>query len=371
MNLELTTPHARIRTISLEDFRNYRAASIDLFAGQNVFIGANGQGKSNILEAIYALSSGRSFRGARDKDMIRHEADRAVIKGLVGEDDTEVALEYQRNSGRRAYVFDQKLARVLDMVGRLPAVVFSTTDLAIIDGGPSERRAFLDAELALLSPSYLQAFAGYRKALEQRNAALRAVREGRSGSDALSPWEIALGERGALVRRSRADWLEALTPLVAREHIALGGPGEVVEIESIQVDEATDAAAIEQLLRERRQIDIAAGHTTAGPHRDDLLILLNGQEARAFASQGQRRTIALALKLAVAHYWRERMKVVPLVLLDDIMSDLDSARRHAVMALSGRIGQLIITATDLEALDPQVRSDAKVFEVVNGEIHAK
>jgi DNA replication and repair protein RecF len=371
LNLRLTTPHARIRTVSLEDFRNYRSASIDLFAGQNVFMGANGQGKSNILEAIYALSSGRSFRGARDKDMIRHEAERAVIKGVVSEDDTEVALEYQRNSGRKAYVFDQKLPRVLDLVGRLPAVVFSTTDLAIIDGGPSERRAFLDAELALLSPSYLQAFAGYRKALEQRNAALRAVREGRTGADVLSPWETALGERGALVRKSRAEWLEALTPFVAREHTSLSGPGEDVEIETIHADEAADAEALETLLRERRQIDIAAGHTTVGPHRDDLLIVLNGQEARAFASQGQRRTIALALKLAVAHYWRERMNTVPLVLLDDIMSDLDSARRHAVMALSGRIGQVIITATDLDALDPQVRSDAKVFEVVNGEIHAK
>jgi len=260
---------------------------------------------------------------------------------------------------------------VIDLVGRLPAVVFSSTDLAIIDGGPSERRAFLDSELALLSPSYLEAFAGYRKALEQRNAALRAVREGRSSSDALGPWEIALAERGAAVRKSRAVWIDVLAPIVAREHASLSGPEEIIDIVSIHADEAIDALALERLLGSRRAIDIAAGHTTAGPHRDDLRILLNGQEARIFASQGQRRTAALALKLAVAHYWRERMNVVPLLLLDDILSDLDASRRHAVMSLSGRIGQVVITATDLDSLDEQVRSEAKVFEVVNREVHPR
>ncbi len=331
-------------------------------------MGQNGQGKSNILEALYALSSTRSFRGARDKDVIRHNQDRAMVRGVVGPDDSEISLEYQRTGGRKAFLYEQRLPRVLDLVGRLPAVVFSTADLAIIDGGPADRRGFLDAELSLLSPSYLNAFTGYRKAVEHRNAALRSVREGRADIASVSPWDVAVAERGALVRQARADWLVSLLPFAAREHASLSGATEQLAIETVHADEGLGAEQLQNLLVERRQSDLAIGHTTVGPHRDDLLILLDGQEARAFASQGQRRTIALALKLGVAHYWRERMHVLPMILLDDIMSDLDSDRRNAVMAVSGSLGQVVITTTDLDALRPEVGSDAKVFEVRDGTV---
>ena len=342
-------------------------AEIALHSGQNVFVGQNGQGKSNVLEAIYALSSTRSFRGARDKDLIRHGEDRARVAGVVGEDDSEISLEYQAHGGRKASVFGQKLGRVLDLVGRLPAVVFSTTDLAIVDAGPSARRALLDSELSLISPSYLSAFAGYRKALEQRNAALRAVREGAS-QDVLAPWETAIADRGALIRASRREWLDNLVPIAAREHSNLSGVDEGLNVVPVLADEAMDAESLLALLIRERKRDIAIGHTTVGPHRDDLKITLNNEDARAFASQGQRRTIALALKLAVARYWRDRLGILPVILLDDIMSDLDSDRRHAVMSISGSMGQVVITTTDLDALRPEVRSDAKVFEVRNGKI---
>lgn len=366
--MELTGYFSRITKIALHDYRNYSSVELDLYTGQNVFVGLNGQGKSNLLEAIYALSSTRSFRGARDKDVIRFGADRAIVSGEVGEDATEISLEYNRAGVRRASVFGQRLTRVLDIVGRLPAVVFSTTDLTIVDAGPSERRSFLDSELSLISPSYLKAISGYRKALEQRNAALRAVREGSAAQD-LEPWEFALADKGAQIRVSRADWLAELVPIAAREHSNLSGTGEALEIQTQNADEAGDAETLLTLLRARRSQDIGAGHTTIGPHRDDLRITLDGEDARAFASQGQRRTIALALKLAVAHYWRERLGVLPLLLLDDIMSDLDAERRNAVMAVSGAMGQVVITTTDIDAIRPEVRSDARVFEVREGTIN--
>jgi DNA replication and repair protein RecF len=367
LNSELTTTRALISKVSLEDFRNYASVSVGLHTGQNVFVGANGQGKSNLLESIYVLSSTRSFRGARDKDVIRHGTDRAVVCGTVGPDGTDVRLEYNQTGGRRALVFEQKLPRVLDLVGRLPAVVFSSSDLAIVYAGPAERRAFIDSELSLLSPSYSSASSGYRKALEQRNAALRAVRDG-SSQTLLTPWDAALAEKGSLLRAARVEWLRQLMPLAAREHACLTGNRELLEVRLMPADQTKCADELRELLLARRHQDIASGHTSSGPHRDDLEIALNREEARAFASQGQTRTIALALKLAVAHYWREQMGILPLLLLDDIMSDLDADRRHAVMAVSGAMGQVIITTTDLESLRPEVRSDAKVFEVRSGEI---
>jgi DNA replication and repair protein RecF len=358
---------ARITKLSLNDFRNYHVVEVSLHAGQNVFVGANGQGKSNLLEAVYALASTRSFRGARDKDVIRLGAEKAAVSGVVGEEDTEISLEYNKSGGRRAAVFGQRLPKVIELVGRLPAVVFSSTDLAIVDAGPSERRGFLDAELSIISPSYLKAFAGYRKALEQRNAALRSVREGASRSQ-LDPWEAALSEKGAQLRLARAEWLAELIPIAAREHAELSGCAESLAVQPENVDDAEDAETLDRILKARREQDISAGHTTVGPHRDDIAITLNGVEARAFASQGQRRTIALALKLAVAHYWKERLGILPVVLLDDIMSDLDIDRRNAVMAVSEAMGQVIMTTTDIEAVLPEVRSDAKVFTVQEGTI---
>ncbi|MEO7453898.1 MAG: DNA replication/repair protein RecF [Fimbriimonadales bacterium] len=365
--LEINGVRSLISRIRLMDFRNYEAIDLELHSGQNVFVGLNGQGKSNLLEAVYALSSTRSFRGARDKEVIRFSAEKATVTGHVGADDTEITLEYNRTGGRSAYLFENKLPRVLDLVGRLPAVVFSTTDLAIVDAGPSERRGFMDTELSLISPSYLKEFAGYRKALEQRNAALRAVREG-SDQATLDPWEAALAAKGAQLRHTRSEWVSDLLPLVQREHKGLSASDDELDVHPKNVDEAETPEDLLELLKSKRSIDIASGHTTVGPHRDDLTITLAGEDARAFASQGQRRTIALALKIAVAHYLRERLNILPLVLLDDIMSDLDASRRTAVMAVSGSLGQVIMTTTDLDAIRPEVRSDARVFQVHDAQI---
>jgi DNA replication and repair protein RecF len=369
LKLDSSGQKAFISKLSLVDFRNYERATIPLHSGQNVFVGPNGQGKSNLLEAIYALSSTRSFRGARDKDLIRFSAEKAVVSGIVGEEGVDISLEYNLAGGRRASIYTQKLPRVLDLIGRLPAVVFSTTDLAIVNAGPSERRSFFDSELSLLSPSYLLAFTGYRKALDQRNAALRAVRDGASQSQ-LDPWEVTLAEKGALIRQARAEWLTALLPLAANELQGLSLSEESLDMRPLNADEAEGQDSLDRLLKARRAQDIAAGHTGVGPHRDDFTITLNGIEARAFASQGQRRTVALALKLAVARYWKEQLAVLPVVLLDDIMSDLDVARRNAVMAVSGSMGQVVITTTDIDAIRPEVRSDARVFEVRNGRVES-
>jgi DNA replication and repair protein RecF len=371
LDLRFPTTCASVHRLELVDFRSYSALALDLHPGQNVIYGKNGQGKSNIVEALYLLASTRSFRGSKDKEMIRHGCESSRVGAVIGDNATEVSIEIRNGSPRRAFVNSQKLPRVVDIAARVPAVVFSSADLAMVDAGPAERRSFLDTEISLLSPSYLIAHTAYKRAVEQRNAALRAVRDGRSPQECLYPWEAAIAEKGSAVREARRQWIQRLLPAAEMEHSHLAGEKETLGIEPTHADESSDSAGLAELLSRRRLVDIASGHTSVGPHRDDFRIVLNGRDARSFASQGQRRTLALSLKLSVAKYWRDVMRVVPIVLLDDIMSDLDAERRQAVMRVSGKLGQVIITTTDVDSLRSEMSSDATFFEVSEGEVVAR
>ncbi|MGI8922869.1 MAG: DNA replication/repair protein RecF [Fimbriimonadales bacterium] len=352
----------------MRHFRNYAESSIDLAPGHNILVGSNGQGKSNMLEAIYALATTRSFRGAKDADVIHHHASEAEIGITAGEEDTELKLTYVREGRRWAAVFGQKLPTVHDIIGRMPAVMFSSSDLDIVSGEPSDRRKFLDGEISLVSPAYLKAFSGYKRALEQRNASLKKIREGELLAAALDPWDVQLATRGAVLRASRIDYMVEIAALAAEKHRELTDSVEELALTYKPADEAsTEEGHLNELAKSRRQ-DIVAGFTTVGPHRDDFYIGIDGSSSRAFGSQGQQRTAVLAIKLSVALYWRDRMRIVPIVLLDDIMSDLDERRRNLVMSVSGNLGQVVITATDIHQILPEVRSGAKVFEVSHGTI---
>ncbi|MBA3725667.1 MAG: DNA replication and repair protein RecF, partial [Armatimonadetes bacterium] len=292
----------------VRDFRNYAEASIDLVPGHNILVGANGQGKSNMLEAIYALATTRSFRGAKNADVILHHASEAEIGITAGEQDTELKLTYVRGGRRWAAVFGQKLPTVHDLIGRMPAVVFSSSDLEIVSGEPAERRRFLDGEISLVSPAYLKAFSGYKRALEQRNASLRKIREGELLTDALDPWDIQLAAWGAVLRASRIDYLVDIAALAAEKHRELTDSIEELILTYTPADEAsTEEGNLNKLVKSRHQ-DIGAGFTTVGPHRDDFYIGIDGTSSRAFGSRGQQRTAMLAIKLAVVIYWRNKMR---------------------------------------------------------------
>jgi DNA replication and repair protein RecF len=355
-----------VTLLRLSDFRNYARLEVVFAEGHNLIVGRNGEGKTNLLEAIYALSTTRSFRSSKDQDVIRFGQPEALIEACVGEDATEVSLRYPRGGRRSAGVFGQALPRVQDLIGRLPAVCFSSSDLAIVSGEPSDRRRFLDTELSLLSPAYLKAFAAYKKALEHRNALLRSVREGGGSASQLEPWEVQLSHSGSLIRRIRSEFVSSLSPIVEKRHRDLSTGLESLAIQVSPCDPSREPDELLRALLERRSTDIGAGMTTIGPHRDDLDVSLDGNPARAFGSQGQQRTAVLAIKLAVATYWRDELGQVPVLLLDDVMSDLDEHRRAMVLAVSGEHGQVIITATDRKLLG--VPSAAAVFTIENGTV---
>jgi DNA replication and repair protein RecF len=360
-----------VQRLSVSDFRNYSSADVDLAPGHNVFVGRNGQGKSNLLEAIYALATTRSFRYAKDADVIRHGAQTASISAVAGEESVVLSLSYVRGGWRHASVFGGRVPKVQDIVGRMPAVCFSSADLRIVSGEPADRRKFLDTEISLVSPAYLGAFSRYKKALEHRNAVLRKIREGEASFDALEPWDVQVAKSGAILRAGREAYLAELNRLAAEKHLELSDSAEKLDLAYQMSDEASSENDLLEALCKRRAQDVGAGFTTVGPHRDDLVVTVDSAGAKEFASQGQQRTAVLAIKMAVALYWRNELRTVPIMLLDDIMSDLDERRRNLVMSVSGSLGQIVITATDIGQLLPELRSGAKVFEVANGTISEK
>lgn len=372
MASELTvcaTPGAAFGTqLRLTGFRNYREAVVELSIGRNIFIGENGQGKSNLLEGVYALATTRSFRGAKDSELIGRDFDSATAAIEVGEERVEISLTYKRGGRRSAAVFGNPLPRVQDIIGRMPAVCFSSADLDIAAGEPAARRRFLDTELSLTSPAYLGAFSGYKRSLEQRNAVLRAIREGVSGRAALEPWTTKAAEYGAAMRQIRREYVEWLAGTAAEQHGGLSG-GEEMAMVYVPSDSAASAEELAAEMDARVHADIAIGSTGTGPHRDELAIRIQDLPARSYASQGQARTAVLSIKLAAAIYWKERLGMLPVLLLDDVMSDLDQKRKEQVLSITGEMGQVLITATDVGQIPEDILAGAKVFKVSQGMIY--
>jgi DNA replication and repair protein RecF len=358
----------RAQHLHLSGFRNYSLLDLELAPGLNLFIGANAQGKSNLLEGIHLVSSTRSFRDAKDREMVQVGQESALVRVTPdgGRPDLEIRLGIV---GRRsARLGGSQLPKVSDLVGRLPSVCFGSGDLEIVSGQPARRRRLLDLELSQLFPKYLDAYATYKRSLEQRNSLLKAVREGSASQSALDPWDQKLTPAGATIRQMRIEYVEALSGFASERHSELCGGTEELSLRYASEDDAFTADALIAEIGRRRPKDIAAGTTTAGPHRDEVVIEIDGMGATSHGSQGQRRTAVLAIKIAQVDYWRDRRGTMPIVLLDDILSDLDAARREQVFALAAAFGQAIITATDFDALNPEITSGAEVHRIEAGRV---
>lgn len=352
--------------IRLADFRNYATASLEFDEGLNLVIGKNALGKSNLLEAISMIATTRSFRGAKDRAMIRTGCDQAIVSANTAE--SVLTLTIPEGGRRRAMIGGNEVQRVQELIGRAPVVTFASTDLELITGEPSRRRRFLDLEISQLSAQYLKTFSEYRRQLEQRNALLKQVRDGLEQLRNIDVWDINLSISGSILRRLRVSVIESLSAFAMVRHAELSGRGERLSLAYSVHDGAMDQASLLSVFRERHAADLAAGTTTAGPHRDDLTIEVDGRAANAFASQGQQRTAVLAIKLAQMDHWRMRERRMPALLLDDIMSDLDSVRRRQVLRMSSSFGQVFVTATDLESVRDSVPADAALFEISDGKV---
>ncbi|HMS54002.1 MAG TPA: DNA replication and repair protein RecF, partial [Fimbriimonadaceae bacterium] len=319
-----------VRHVSLTSFRNYARLDIDLSSGFNVIFGENGQGKTNFLESLVLVSSTRLLRGMRDAEAILIGSERASVSAVVGYRGMELGVILQPGIRKKALLNGLGLPRAADLIGRLPAVCVSAADLPIVSGEPSDRRTFLDIELAQLFPAYLRDLTIYKRAVEQRNALLRLAQETSVSPDQFHPWENQIADHGSAIRASRVRFVESLNEH-ARSVQAFLGLGEVLTLSYQPKDQATNAESLLDALERHRPQETARGSGLIGPHRDEVLIEVNGREARLFGSQGQQRTAMIAIKFATYLFGKQELGFAPLLLLDDLFSDLDFGRRSRLV----------------------------------------
>ena len=343
----------RIRLIRLADFRNYTAAEIAPCENVTVFTGDNAQGKTNILEAVYLCCTGRSHRTSHDREMIRAGADLARVyvdaERSDGRHDVEIVLSNLER--RRVKVAGNAVSRSGELLGHVTGVLFSPEDLRTVRDGPAERRRFVDMELSQIRPSYYYALQRYNRALKQRGALLKDVSAGACPEDALDMWDESLSESGAVIMNMRRDFIQKLCAAAEEIHAGVSGGAEKLLVEyAPSVDAGSDARdAIARQLRRNRAADVRRMITSAGPHRDDVRVLLDGMDARAYGSQGQVRTCALSLKLSELEIMRAESGEAPVLMLDDVMSELDPVRRRLLIRRIENV-QTLVTCTDLSDL---------------------
>ena len=358
----------RLRSLRLRNHRNY--AQLDLVPGPgvNVFIGANGQGKTNLLEAAAMLALSSSPRARRESELVGPVAASSRIEADVENAGRTVQLAITLNvegeRTRRVIEVDGVRRRAFDLPGNFRVTLFWPDDLGLIKAGPELRRRFLNQMLVQVEPGYARALAGLRRVIEQRNSLLKRMAAGEGGGDVLEAWDQELVQLGTEVAGARARAVEELVPEAARCHAQIAA-GERLEIAYVGPPENL-AEAVHNSIAE----DLRRGTTGVGPHRDDLRVLLDGQEARSFGSQGQQRTAVVSLKLAEAALIARRTGERPVLLLDDVLSELDGERRTALLDEVAGEGQVIITSVEAGPFPPELISKAMVWTVENGRIQA-
>lgn len=338
-------------TLVVRDFRNLAALDLTVEAAGLAIVGDNGHGKTNLLEAVAYLRLLRSWRGARDADVVRFGAAgfhvRATLRPPARVHTASVG--YERATRRKRAMLDGvEQSRLSDALGALPSVCFSPADVSLVSGGPGERRRFLDVALALTDASYLHALQVYRGALARRNAALReAQKQPRDAAARVSVWEPALAEHGATLVRARRAWVDAHAEPFGALCAAIGEAAAVTLRYQGPAEHAEAVALREALLaafETQRATELRRGVTLVGPHRDELQLLLGGRELRTFGSAGQQRTAAIALRMRESATVRASLGAPPLLLLDDPFAELDLTRAQAILELldAEGMGQVLL-----------------------------
>lgn len=367
----------RISELGLMNFRNYTNRRIEPAPSMNVLIGPNAQGKSNLLEAVYVLTTTKSHRTNRDSDLIKvGENATRITCSVVREKQNDVDLEIilSRLEKKTVKINTVRHTRIADMIGELNSVIFSAEDLSMIKGEPLERRRFLNLEISQLSGQYVYAFAGYKRTLEQRNALLKSLKMQGGNPETLDVWDRQLAAFGSILLKSRCDFVKRLVALAGPIYDRFTDRVERLDIQyepSIPVDEEQTAQDVEMLflkaLTNARPQELARGITLKGPHRDDIRFTVNDLDLRYYGSQGQQRSAALALKLAETQLVEETVGEPPVVMLDDVMAELDEKRREHVFDLTLGRCQTFASATSLDGFPNEALADAAMFDVRAGE----
>lgn len=368
----------RIEGLELVSFRNYSRLTLTLPGSLHIFLGGNGQGKTNLLEAVYLIASGRSMRAGREEELIAWGASEAQVtveaESLRGRYQLQMALTPR---GKRAYVNGSWVRRVGELLEYLSAVLFVPDDLNLVKGGPEARRRFLDGQLVQALPAYREAFANFQRILRQRNSLLEQIAQGEKSPAGLEVWDASFVEQAARVIHRRAKAVETLSRLAAEAHRQVAGSKELTlryrpyfleEGETAPVDLDVIRARVAASLVEARTLELRRGTSLVGPQRDDLDMTLDGRSARRFASQGEQRTVVLACKIAELELMASYLGEYPVLLLDDVLSELDPARQAAFVRVAMGRTQTLVTSTEASSLPAMLRDQGLTYRVEAGRV---
>ena len=358
----------RIGELTLRPFRNFAAIRLNFAADYALVFGPNGRGKSNILEAISYLSIGKSVRGAKDTQAVPHDEEFFDIQGQCtdGRHDQQLRVFYGKKEGKKAFADASALPRVSDLLGVFRTVHFSPEDVSLVLRFPAQRRRLLDILISQSSATYLRDLQRYHRVLAQRNHLLRAAKKSdrsRADPQVMEPWDAQLIELGAQLRWHRLDALEKLRAPFRRYYDRFSPADEEADIgyqgaKERELDPLRDE--LREVLERRREQEAQVGHTLNGPHRDDLKFSLNGESAEVYASEGQLKTVLISWKLAEARYMEEQTSRQPVLLLDDVFSELDPGRTGELLNIMDEFDQVIATTPQ----EPDARQEAR-FEPIN------
>lgn len=355
-----------IESMELLNYRNYGQLHIDFHKGTNVLYGDNAQGKTNILEAVYVCCTTKSHKGSKDREIVKFGEEESHIKMIVRRDDVpyRIDMHLKKNRTKGIAVNGIPIKKASELFGIVNVIFFSPEDLNIIKNGPSERRKFIDLELCQLNKLYVYNLVQYNKVIAQRNKLLKDMDGTSSLKETLDIWDIQLIKFGKEVIRLRTEFIRELNELIRGIHAHLSGEKEEL---SILYEPNVTEALFEEMLIKNRQQELRQRLTLTGPHRDDLNFIVNGTDIRKFGSQGQQRTAALSLKLAEIELVKRTVKDYPILLLDDVLSELDSKRQEHLLSGISHI-QTLITCTGLDDLVNSKFEMDKIFKIVEGNV---
>jgi DNA replication and repair protein RecF len=355
-----------IRSLELKNFRNYEEAHIDFSEGVNILYGDNAQGKTNILEAIYVGATARSHRAGKDREMIQFGQEEAHIKyfvekkGITG----RIDMHLKKGKAKGIAVNGIPLRKASDLFGNANVVFFSPEDLNIIKEGPSGRRKFMDMELCQLDKVYMSNLANYNKIILQRNKLLKEMDFHSDYLDTLQIWDMQLVRYGAEVIQRRQAFIQELQPVIQEIHRSITGGKENI---TVTYEANVSASDLERELKRVRERELKTRVSLVGPHRDDLAFMLEDVDIRTFGSQGQQRTAALSLKLSEIEIVKRRIGDSPILLLDDVLSELDAGRQEKLLDSISQV-QTILTCTGVDEFVRNRFPVNQIFKVTQGNV---
>lgn len=355
-----------IKSLELMNFRNYEFLDLKFNKGTNILYGDNAQGKTNVLEAIYLSATTKSHKGSKDRDIVNFSAEESHIRTYLEKEGIEykVDMHLRKNKSKGIAVDGQKIKKAADLLGLLNVVFFSPEDLNIIKNGPAERRRFVDMELCQLDNFYIYNLNHYNKIINQRNKLLKDMYFHPELKETLNIWDSQLVSFGSKIIERRRNFTEQLNEIIHGIHKNLSGGKEEL---TVKYEPNVEIENFEQLMKRSQEKDIHLKQTSVGPHRDDFCFMAGDIDIRRFGSQGQQRTAALSLKLSEIELVKKITKDTPVLLLDDVLSELDSSRQNHLLNSIGEI-QTIITCTGLDEFVNNRFEIDKVFKVVDGTI---